>query len=636
MCGICGFVNNLPVEEKYHRIKPMMDSISHRGPDDNWKIADELMAFGFRRLSIIDVKGGRQPLSNEDGSIWIVFNGEIYNHQKLRQILLGCGHHFKTKTDTEVLVHGYEQWGIKLLDKIQGMFAFSIWDKKQQKLFAAVDRSGIKPFYYSHSNNRFIFASEAKGLFASGLITPKLETSAVPYHMAYLWAPHPLTAFKGVNKLAPGHYLTFHKGKLLIEEYWDLKIDEDNAFSAEEWSTKIREELKTSVRQQMESEVPLGAFLSGGIDSAAICKFMNDLGGEKPINTYFIGFSREDMAKEVLMDERPYARVMADAIGSNHIEHDLNPNIESLIKKLVWHMDEPIGDPAAISSYFVSQRAHETSTVLLSGVAGDEIFAGYPRYLAMQLIGNYKKLPTFSRVFLQLLVNRLPGGRNALFRNIKKFIKSAGNDEFSSYLQMLTYFNQQEQKKLFSETFYEKIKGVDITLTHKKYYDRAIKLQPLNRLQYLDYKTFLPCLNLMYTDKMSMAASIEVRVPFLHEPFVESMFRLPPKAKIKGRTRKYIFKKAMESDLPHDIVWRRKAGFGAPIHSWISGTMKEMISDYLSSDRLKKQDIFNHHYIENIMMKERENKDYLSNHIWQLFIFQIWHEIYLGHDSPQT
>ncbi len=628
MCGISGFVNNLPVEEKLRRVGAMTDAIYHRGPDDGWQIADQDMTFGFRRLSIIDVDGGRQPLANEDESIWVVFNGEIYNHHELRKTLRGHGYQFKTKSDTEVLVHGYHKWGVKLLDKIQGMFAFSIWDKRSKTLFAAVDRSGIKPFYYDDRDG-FIFASEAKAILASGLVKAEINPEAVSFHMAYLWAPHPLTAFKGINKLAPGHYLIYKDGKTQVNVYWDLQVNEDYSRSESSWASQVHKELSGAVHDQMESEVPLGAFLSGGIDSSAVCKFLNDKNKGKPINTYFIGFSEEDINAEVIMDERPYARQMADALGSNHIEHDLTPDIEGLLKKLVWHMDEPIGDPAAISSYFVSEKASETLTVLLSGVGGDEVFAGYPRHLAMQLMGKYRKLPRFARSGIESLSSHLPGGKNALFRNIKKFVRSASGNEFDAYLQMLTYFNQNDQQQLFADDFYHAVNNVDITRVHRGFYNNASNLSPLARLQYMDFKTFLPCLNLMYTDKMSMAASIEVRVPFLHEPFVDSMFQLPPNKKIHGNKRKYIFKKAMQGDLPEEIIWRKKAGFGAPVHSWISGKLREVISDYLSPEKLKKQGIFNPQYIDALMKKEWSNQDYMSNHIWQLFVFQIWHEIFI-------
>jgi len=329
------------------------------------------------------------------------------------------------------------------------------------------------------------------------------------------------------------------------------------------------------------------------------------------------------------MNEEPYADQMAEQLNSLHKKVFVSPEVEKLLPKLIWHMDEPIGDPAAISSYLVSKAARETLTVLLSGVGGDEVFGGYPRYLAMKLLMQYNKIPKLARFMISSFVKYLPGGGNALFRNMIKFIKASENNGTNSYFDMLSYFNMTEQRRLFTPDFYSEVKDTDVFYFHKMHYKKSDSLSWLNQLQYIDFKTFLPCLNLMYTDKMSMAASIEVRVPYLDHHFVEEMFRIPCRYKLNGLKRKYALKKSMEGLLPHEVIWRKKFGFGAPIHSWIRGELREMIEDYLSESTLKSQGIFDYKYIRRILDLEYANKYYYSNHIWQLLVFQIWHDQFL-------
>ncbi len=625
MCGICGFVSGLQKEEKTGLIHRMMAELVHRGPDDAWSHLDENIALGFQRLSIIDLAGGRQPLSNEDDTVWLVFNGEIYNFQQLRAGLKQQGHQFKTNTDTEVIVHAYEEWGEECLARLEGMFAFVIWDSNKKELFAAVDRVGIKPLYYASTTTSFVFASEIKSILSSGLVETEMDHRVLPYHMALLWAPFPLTLFRGIEKLDPGHYLIYRNGRVQKKQYWDLAIDENDDLDFPSWLELIHGSLKQAVHSHMISEVPLGAFLSGGIDSSAICSFMNDFSPEG-ISTYFIAFSEKDLKNDVFMNEEPYADVMAEKLHSNHRKIIVSPDVKELIHEIVWHLDEPIGDPAAISTYLVAKAARETLTVLLSGVGGDEVFAGYPRYLAMKILQQYNKIPAGIQKMFSGAIEYVPGGKFFFFRNLKKFMKSTRQTESEAYFNMLGYFNKYEQSLLFSPDFFSEISDVDVFSYHRKFFEQTAGLDWLNRLMYLDFKTFLPCLNLMYTDKMSMAASIEVRVPFLDHQFIEAMFKMPARYKLKGKVRKYAFKKSMEKDLPKDVIWRKKSGFAAPIHSWIRGDLKEFTEYYLSESRLKEQGIFNHQYIRGLLDSEYANREYYSNHIWQLLTFQIWYD----------
>lgn len=629
MCGIVGFLDRMPVDEKIARLKQMTDSMVHRGPDDSGTFADDKAALGFRRLSIIDLKTGHQPLANEDDSVWIVFNGEIYNFIALRERLVGKGHQFRTKTDTETIVHAYEEWGLDFVQHLKGMFGFAIWDAKQQRLVLGVDRAGIKPVYYFEDDQSFVFASEIKALPHSGLMSLEPEYRTLPYHMAFLTAPFPLTMFKGVQKLNPGHLLVYENGKSTVRKYWDVDMNSGDSEWGASAPSRVAELISQSTKSQMISDVPLGAFLSGGIDSSAICKFMADESND-PIETYFIAFSREDLNKDILMDESPYADEMAERLGSiHHSIQATTKGLEDLLPKLVWHMDEPIGDPAAITSYLVSKHARETLTVLLSGVGGDEIFGGYPRYLATRMVNNMQWVPRFLRKTFAVTTNVLPGGKFALFRNIKKLAKSIAMSPMDAYMKMLTYFGPEEQRKLFSKDFYDEYHSEDLYQYHRQYTDQTVGRPLLDRMQHLDFKTFLPCLNLAYTDKMSMAASIEVRVPFLDEDVVQSIFTLPPNLRVKGNTRKYIFKKSMQGHVPESVIWRKKTGFGSPIHSWICGQFRDVIEHYLGESRLQQQGIFNPQFVRGLLQREYQGKDYLSNHIWQLLTFQIWYDVFV-------
>lgn len=628
MCGITGFVGRLPHDEKHHHIATMMRSIQHRGPDDGGVYVDDDVAIGFRRLAIIDLVSGHQPLDNEDGRMWIVFNGEIYNYLAVRDELIGVGHVFKTNTDTEVVVHAYEEWGTQCLKRLRGMFAFAIWDKVQRKLFAAVDRTGIKPFYFARRNDLFLFASEAKAIVQSDLYECEPEYSVLPYHMAFLTAPFPLTVFKGVEKLEPGHYLTVSDGAVERQQYWDLPVCEDEQRWAHQPFERIANSLEVATKSQMVADVPLGGFLSGGIDSSAICHFMRK--HKEELETYFIAFRPEDVKDDVVMDESPFANDMAWSLGSKH--HAIfadTEGLDELLPKLVWHMDEPIGDPAALTSYLVSKQARKTLTVLLSGVGGDEVFAGYPRYLAMSYMNRFQRLPWLAQKLAIQAATILPGGKAAACRNYKKFMRSAVGEPIDAYLRMLTYFGPHEQRELFTREFWEAYGPEDIYQYHRRLLEKRRHQPLLNQIQYLDYKTFLPCLNLMYTDKMSMAASIEVRVPFLDDDFIEEMFTLPTHLKLRGRMRKYALKRAMEPSLPRSVVWRPKAGFGSPIHAWIRGRMRDFIEEYLGESRLADQGIFNPTYVRKILNQELSNQQYFSNHIWQLLTFQLWSEIFV-------
>ena len=633
MCGIVGFLSPHEESEKASRLTRMMDSIQHRGPDDGQLWTDPHVGLGFRRLSIIDVESGAQPLSNEDGTIWQVFNGEIYNYRELRGTLQSKGHQFRSQSDSEVIVHAYEQWGDDFVSRLKGMFGIAIWDQNKQELFLAVDRVGIKPLYYFQDNSVFAFASEAKALFASGLVPCEPDYATLPYHMTFLTSPFPRTMFKGVQKLEPGHFVKLSNGRISKRQYWDLIPNTDPAQWESQPFEKIASAVESAVVGQSISDVPLGSFLSGGIDSSAVCDALAKHVPDQ-IETYFIGFRPEDLKADVLMDERSFAKTMSNQLGSIHHEIDITSDgLDELLPKLVWHMDEPVGDPAAVTTFLVSRAAKETLTVLLSGVGGDEIFAGYPRHLAMMLMSRFQRLPSPLRSLSCMLGNAIPGGVNSYFRGAKKFLRSAQGNVLESYLAMLTYFAPHQHRDLFTADFYDEFCQEDVYQYHRQLAARANDQPTLNMLQYVDLKTFLPCLNLTYTDRMSMAASIEVRVPLLDDDLVEQMSTLPVNLKINGKQRKYGFKKSQEGRLPNDVIWRKKTGFGAPIQSWIRGELRPMVEELLGEEYLTQQGVFNPSTIRALLSAEDRKEDYFANHIWQLLTFQVWHKTFIQKSS---
>jgi asparagine synthase (glutamine-hydrolysing) len=634
MCGICGIVGF--GDERL--LKKMTDVVAHRGPDDSgiyFSEADRI-GFGHRRLSIIDLSdAGHQPMANSDQSIWITFNGEIFNFQHIRKDLEVKGYRFRSNSDTEVIIHAYEEWGIGCLDRLNGQFAFAIWDSRKKQLFLARDRLGIKPLYYSSLNGRFLFGSEIKSLLAAGITKCEIDVEALHCYLTFLWSPDPITMFKNIYKLPPGHYLILKDGALSIRQYWELRFEELNGYSEDYWEGKILEGLMKATQSQMISDVPLGAFLSGGIDSSAILALMHRTSGRR-IVTYTAGFKREDLSYDIIPDDVRYARKVAPLMDAEYYEIMLEPKVVDLLPRLVWHLDEPVADGAVITTYLICKASREKLTVLLSGMGGDEIFGGYPRYPAMKLAQYYNKIPRFVREgVLRELVNRLPGAKpgrfTALFRNTKKLVKSASLPFQQRYLGFGTYFTDEEKQRLYCGELKASTNSIDAYRRHIEYFEKVKDEDPINQMMYIDVKTFLPCLNLTYTDKASMAASAEVRVPFLDHEFVELTAKIPAKLKLHGWTRKYIFKKAMSSDgeLPKEIIWRKKAGFGAPVRAWVMKDLNEMIHDLLSEENIKRRGLFDHREVQRIIRENQSGRE--DNHlkIWQLLTLELWQRTFV-------
>ena len=631
MCGICGVVGN--ADEQL--IKNMLARIAHRGPDDEGVYISETstqnrVGLGHRRLSIIDLSpAGHEPMPDASGRIWLTFNGEIYNFKELRHELESLGHRFKSHTDAEVIIYAYLQWGRECLARFNGMFAFAIWDSQDESLFLARDRLGIKPVYYANTPAGFAFASEIKALIAIPGHDRSPDVAALDQFMTFLWTPDPRTAFRGISKLPPAHYLVYRNGRAEVSEYWDLKFEEDDSISEAEWTERVREQLARSVRAQMLADVPLGAFLSGGIDSSTIVALMSSFSELKP-TTYTLGYRREDLRYDILEDDVKYARMVGEQFQTDYHEAYLEPQVMELLPKLVYHMDEPVADPAIITSYLICRSARERLTVLLSGMGGDEVFAGYPRHAAVRIAEAYNLIPSFlSRPVVDALPGSRPGRLTALFRNTKKLARSASLPERERYLGFGTYFTEAEKREMYTDELAQTARDFDAYAEHQRHFDRVADEDFVNQMLYVDMKTFLPCLNLTYTDKTSMATSMEVRVPLLDHELVELAARIPAGLKLKGLTGKHILKRAAEAWLPREIIQRKKAGFSAPVRAWLVRDLRDMVEDLLSESNIRSRGYFEYGFVRKLIDDNLSGREDNSLKVFQLLTLELWHRAFI-------
>jgi len=641
MCGITGLVTQDPES----RIAAMLKAVEHRGRDDEgvWTspaINDEgqRVCFGHRRLSIIDTSSaGHQPMLSHDGQLVVMLNGEIYNYRELRAQLTARGHRFRTETDTEVLLTAWAEWGEDSLHRLNGMFAFALWDHGERTLFLVRDRVGIKPLYYAQCQKpdrkggqpSLAFASEIKSILASGLIKAELDSEALHQFLTFLWAPDPKTLFRGIQTVPPGHLLTWRDNELRARQWWDISFDGiEEGRSDAWWQEQVLETLDRVVKLEMVADVPLGSFLSGGIDSSSIVAMMKRHSNGRPIGTYTIGIEAEDLRYDIIPDDLEWARRVNQELKTDYHEIILRPQLAELLPKLVYHMDEPAID-MAIPSYLVSRAARESMRVMLSGMGGDEVFAGYPRQLAMKIAGAFDPVPQLLRrplmkTIAQVLPGGMPGRLTGPLRNAKKFARSAALDFENRYLGFETYFTDEAKQKLYTDDVREATRGVDAYAAHRGYFGRVKDAAPLNQLLYVDLKTFLPCLNLMTTDKTSMAANLEVRVPFLNLEMLELAARMPTSLKLRGLKRKYILKRAAEQLLPREIVWRKKAGFGAPIRSWLRGPLRPMVDDLLSEETVKRRGLFQPQEVRRIIDANLSGREDFNLQVFQLLNLELW------------
>jgi asparagine synthase (glutamine-hydrolysing) len=611
MCGIAGIrsLGDRPVLGD--EVLTMADVITHRGPDDFGLHLDSGLGLAMRRLQIIDLATGKQPIHNEDQSVWVVLNGEIYNFREKRRELEARGHRFYTATDTEVIVHLYDEFGTACVEHLRGMFAFALWDAKSRSLLLARDRLGIKPLYYGVFGNRLVFASELKCLLTLPEVERHLDWTALQHLVTFLATPPTQSILQGIHKLEPGHVLVVDEGREpQTRRYWDLDFEPDTRRSEGEVIEELRACLRETVDLHMISDVPLGAFLSGGVDSSAVVATMSGL-SDRPVKTFAIGFDEDDYS------ELDHARLVSRHLGTEHRDQVLEPDVFGVLDDLVWYLDEPFGDSSAIPTYMVSQLAAEEVTVVLSGDGGDEVFAGYDNYASEGRERRWDGLPRGAKALAGLASRLIPEGRPG-----HAFLSHHALSGADRYLDSVSYFRAEQLRRLFTPEALEKMVGYDPWAGQK----RSLERYPddwLFALQYTDFNHYLPLDILAKVDRMSMAHSIETRVPLLDHVFVETAAKIPSSMKLRDGRRKHVFKEAMKGILPDAILDRRKQGFGVPLDRWFRGRLESYVRDLLLSPRALQRGIFAPEFVRTLLARNNRGRP-LGSQLWTLISFELW------------
>lgn len=653
MCGIAGifYRNERPVD--IDNLIQMTRMLAHRGPDeegyfvnldktqnkDNFRHQAPVnylggnksfnareghkgnVGLGHRRLSIIDLATGQQPLCNEDGSVWIAFNGEIYNFHDLKKKLVEKGHRFKTNSDTETIVHGYEEWGEKVIDKLRGMFAFAIWDQKQQKMLLARDRVGKKPLYFLEDKHRLLFGSELKAILAHPGVSRDIDITAMSDYLSLLYIPSPKTIFKNIQKLPAAHYAIVTQNNFSIKPYWDLSFYPEHNHSESRMMEELLSILEDATSMRMISEVPLGAFLSGGVDSSAVVGMMAGASNAS-VKTNSISFS------EAKYNEIEYARKVARQFNTDHHEFNVTPDAVSVIEKLAWHYDEPFADSSSVPTYYVSQTARNNVTVSLSGDGGDENFAGYRRYffdLRENFVRDLVPAPFRKPIFgglgrLYPKADYLP----QIFRG-KAFISNVARDPVDAYFFSISGFHEDQKIKLFAPDAFKMLAGYDSRELFYDIYNNAPANDHLSKIQYLDIKTYLCEDILTKVDRASMAVSLEVRCPILDHVFMEYAAKIPSKYKLVGKDGKHIFKKSLKKYLPDDILYRKKMGFGVPILEWLRSDLKEYGRELVLEGEAS-QKYLNLKYLDTIWKEHQSGLRNKATELWTVMMLNLWHK----------
>jgi len=632
MCGICGIVRTRAGEPLSQPVLAAMTrTLIHRGPDDEGLHIEELAGLGSRRLSIIDVAGGHMPLGNEDGTVWAVHNGEVYNFPELRPDLEARGHRFRTRSDTETIVHGYEDKGADFVHRMRGMFATALWDGRRERLVILRDRLGIKPVYYTLlADGTLVFGSELKAILAHPRVPRELEPRALDLYLTVEYVPAPWSIFKGIFKLPAGHTLTYENGRVTIASYWDVRPDpaavERRARQPlPETMDELYALLKESVRLRLISDVPLGAFLSGGIDSSTIVGLMRELGAS-PLKTFSIGF------RDRTYDELDHARRIARRFATEHEELVCEPQALDLAENLVRHLDEPLADFSLFPTYLVSKMARERVTVILSGDGGDELFGGYEHYQAQRLAGRALVRPAGR--LARLLLRKLPPGekKKGTWNKLRRFTAGLGEPARLRHLRWMTFQSARTKAALYRPELAGALGGIgDVTDAEpfRTVFSRLADFDPLNAELYLDLKTYLVDDIMVKVDRMSMAASLEAREPLLDHKLVEFAFTLPGDFKLRGGRTKWIFKKTMARLLPPETLARPKEGFSIPIKHWLRTELREMLLDRLSESRLREEGLFEPAAVRRMIEGHLAGRENYSHELWALLVFALWKETYL-------
>jgi len=627
VCGIAGGLGEGIAPE----VGWMTRLLSHRGPDDEgvWTSTRFPIALGNRRLKILDLSShGHQPMCSDNGRWTLTFNGEIYNHPELRKELASRGWRFRSQTDTETVLASLVAWGPDALRRIQGMFALAFWDDEERRLLLARDRLGIKPLYYARGKDGFAFASEIKAVLGSGVIAPALDEHALVSYLRLLWVPEPGTLFQGIRKLPPATYLTLQSGREAIASYWEIPTPDPDPASLPDAAAQLRDALEQAVDRQLRADVPVGAFLSGGLDSTALVMLAAARRSAREIRTYSIGFSPSDLRRDGAADELRYARIAAQAAGTTHEEIVLSSDVGGLLRRLVRMLEDPVADPAAINAFLLCEAARPTSTVLLSGTGGDEVFGGYRKYLATLLGERYRSLPRAVRGVLEPGVRALPirvGGTGLRpVRFLKRLMEHASKPTLSRFLGYSTYFSARERAELIESPavpLSDELAG--LTALRDAWHARGTD-DVVDRMTYLDLKFYLPGLGLAYVDKASMGASVEVRVPLLDETVVDLAARLPGSYKIAGARSKIVFRESVRDLVPRDILRRPKAPFFAPVGTWLRDGLRPVANDLLEERRVRSRGLLRVDGVKRLLREHATGQMDHGLRIWSLLTLELW------------
>jgi asparagine synthase (glutamine-hydrolysing) len=618
MCGIAGF--NWRNE---HLIQAVSSALAHRGPDQSGNYSDDSVSLGHRRLSIIDLsEHGRQPMSNEDGTVWVACNGEIYNFQELRDELEAKGHIFRSRTDTEVIVHAYEEYGPECVQRLNGMFAFALWDRSRRELFLARDRLGIKPLYYYHKGGKFVFASEVKAILRVPDVDREIDPQALYHYMGYEYVPGPHTILSHVYKVPPGHYLRYRNGEIDKVQYWDVHFESGRRPRAH-YEERLRELLTDAVRRHLVSDVPLGAFLSGGLDSSAVVALMSRCGVE-PIRTFSLGYDDPSFS------ELEYARIVSRQFKTQHEVLMIDPITPDIIEDAIWHLDEPMSELSAIPTYLMAQKARERVKVCLSGEGGDEVLVGYDRFRASKANAYYRTLPQWVRHgIVGRWAKALPDRpeKKGTINVLKRFVEGGLLPEEGEHLRWQFFGSPERDRQLFKKDFLSRI-ALDPFAPIRDAIAPCNATERLDREVYLELKLIMPEIANLKVDKTTMAHGLEIRVPFLDHQFVEFCATIPGDMKLRGFTTKSIFRSAMKDILPDTILKRGKQGYSLPLKNWLRVQMRDYAQEVIASSELI-QEVFDLSYIQRMV---REHLDYRANHshtIWALVNLAVWHRLFI-------
>ncbi|NLX97684.1 MAG: asparagine synthase (glutamine-hydrolyzing) [Rhodopirellula sp.] len=637
MCGITGAIWTEPdraIDEP--TLRRMVETLRHRGPDDEGVYTSQHrlrpgyglvpgVALGFRRLSIIDLACGRQPMSNEDGTVWVVFNGEIYNHGDLRRRLEGAGHRFRTRSDTEVIVHLYEDEGPDVFTHLNGMFAIAIWDENRRQLVLGRDRLGQKPLVYRQEVGRLSFASELKSLLEIPGTPRELDPQAVDEYLTYQYVPHPRTIFRGITKLPPGHRAVYRDGDLSVSPYWRPDFNWEENRPAADYATELRELLTSSVQMRLQSEVPLGAFLSGGVDSTIIVGLMQQLSGE-PVRTFSIGFPVAEY------DETHYARIVAERLGTIHEEFRVEPDALDVLPKLVWHYDEPFADSSAIPTWYVSQLTRRHVTVALTGDGGDELFAGYPRYRAVWLAGGFDRFPSAAkRLLAGGYWQKLPASprQKSIRRRLKRFTQSLASSPIRRYLEWISIFGEARRADLYTDGFLLSLPDSDPIRFLEEAQRRSAQRDAVTSLSLTDLVTYLPCDLMNKVDIASMAHGLECRQPLLDYRVVELAAKMPLHLKFRHGRGKRIFMETFADLLPKQVRRRRKMGFGVPLDHWFRGPLAGFAREVLLDSRTTGRGLFREEAVRGLLEDHIAGRFDHAYRLWSLLFLELWQRRWL-------